>query len=360
MIDESPSVPAKGPPARPDLSVLIVTYNSLPFVLDCLRAVEGGTTTLRVEVLVADNASTDGSVHAVRTAAPQARVIEMGGNAGFARANNRLLAAASGRHALLLNGDAFPDPGALEEMVAFADSHRDAGVVAPALLNADRTDQRTARSFPSPAAAIWGRRSPLTRAFPDNRWSRRYLVERPEDRAEAYEVDWVSGACLMAPVELLRDLGGLDEGFFMHFEDADLCKRIKDTGRQVWCVPSATVVHLEGASRRGWPAAQVRYFHHGAYRFYARNYLTGPKAALRPLAAGLLAVRAAGVVGVNLATGRRRDRGAAPADVDLTAVRGERAGVIDLTATGSRLGPGDPAQYAPVPAGTSPMEASDS
>jgi len=353
LIDERPGSDG------PDLSVLIVTYNSLPFVLDCLRSLHGAATRARIEVFVADNASSDGSADAVRTAAPNAVVLDMGGNLGFARANNRLLEAATGRYALLLNGDAFPDPGALDEMVAFADRHDRVGVVAPRLLNADRTDQRTARSFPSPAAGVWGRRSPLTRTFPNNRWSKRYLGDRPRYDSKPFEVDWVSGACLMGPTDLLRELGGLDEGFFMHFEDADLCKRVKDTGHGVWCVPSAMVVHLEGASRRGWPAAQVRYFHHGAYRFYAKNYLTGSKAVLRPVAAGLLAARAAAVLAVNAVVHREKARGEEQADIDLTAARGERR-EIDLVETGGRLGPGEPMPYPPVHAGTSRMEASES
>jgi len=343
--------------------VLIVTYNSLPFVLDCLRSLERGATRARIEVLVGDNASSDGSADAVRAAAPNAVIVDMGGNLGFARANNRLLEAATGRYSILLNGDAFPDPGALDEMVAFADAHEDVGVVAPRLLNADRTDQRTARSFPSPAAALWGRRSPLTRTFPNNRWSKRYLGDHPLGGSEPFEVDWVSGACLMGPTALLRELGGLDEGFFMHFEDADLCKRVKDTGKGVWCVPSATVVHLEGASRRGWPASQVRHFHYGAYRFYAKHYLTGSKVVLRPFAAALLAARAAGVMGANAAAGRRRARAEQHIDIDLTTVPGEQRIQTEQNEpadTAARFGLGEQTQYPPVPAGTSRMEASES
>lgn len=341
MIDDSRST------SEPDVSVLIVTYNSLPFVLDCLRSVELAASSSRIEVLVADNASTDGTADAVRNAAPSVVVIDMGSNLGFAAANNRLLESARGRYALLLNGDAFPDPGALDELVAFADAHPQAGVIAPRLLNADRTDQRTARSFPSPAAALWGRRSPLTRTFPNNRWSKRYLGEPPREGTEAFEVDWVSGACLMAPLDLLRRLGGLDEGFFMHFEDADLCKRIKGTGRGVWCVPTALVVHLEGASRRGWPVSQVRYFHRGAYRFYAKHYLTGSRATLRPVAAGLLSARAAGVVGVNAAARRK-------------ALRSRPAHEAPAESGTARLGTDQRTQYPPVPAGPARMEASDS
>jgi len=206
-----------------DLSILIVTYNSLPFVLDCLARLDSAASDHSFEVLVADNASSDGSAAAVRAARPEATVIDMGANTGFARANNRLLSIARGRHAILLNGDAFAEPGALDVLVDFLDRHSTAGIAAPRLLNADGTDQRTARAFPSPAAALWGRRSPLTRLLPSNPWSRRYLGPSIAAQAAPYTIDWVSGACLMIRTELAQRLRGLDEGFFMHFEDADLC-----------------------------------------------------------------------------------------------------------------------------------------
>jgi N-acetylglucosaminyl-diphospho-decaprenol L-rhamnosyltransferase len=295
-----------------DLSILIVTYNSLPFVLDCLAFVDAASRDHRVEILVADNASADGSAAAVRTEWPTATVVDMGSNTGFARANNRLLSIARGRYSILLNGDAFADPGALDLLVDFLDDHPSAGIVAPRLLNADGTDQRTARSFPSPAAAIWGRRSPLTRLLPSNPWSRRYLGPTTATAAGPYVVDWVSGACLMIRTDVARRLQGLDERFFMHFEDADLCKRTRDAGLETWCVPEARVTHLEGASRRGWPAAQVRHFHYGAYRFYTKHYLTGWRTALRPIAAALLATRALLVIGIG-AVPRRSAIDAEPA-----------------------------------------------
>ena len=295
-----------------DLSILVVTFNSLPFVLDCLARLDAASRDHRFEILVADNASADGSATAVRAARPTATVVDMGSNTGFARANNRLLSIARGRYSILLNGDAFADPHALDLLVAFLDDHPTAGIAAPQLLNADGTDQRTARAFPSPAAAIWGRRSPLTRILPSNPWSRRYLGSTSATHSGPYVVDWVSGACLMIRTELARRLHGLDEGFFMHFEDADLCKRTRDAGLETWCVPAAQVTHLEGASRRGWPAAQVRHFHYGAYRFYSKHYLTGWRAGLRPIAAALLANRALVVIGIG-ALPRRSGTDAEPA-----------------------------------------------
>ena len=292
---------------RTELSIILVTYNSHAFVGDCLRSV-AATVRCRHEIVVADNASSDGTVDLLRRSFPEVTVIEMGENAGFARANNRALAASVGRHAVLLNGDTLLGEGALDALVAFLDENAGAGVASPQLLNTDLSDQRTARSFPTPAAALWGRRSPLTRWFPKNRWSTRYLIGADPVSQEPYEVDWVSGACLMAPRHVLEQVGGLDEGFFMHWEDADWCRRVKDAGFGVYCVPRARVIHAEGGSRRGWPPAQVRHFHRGAYRYYAKHHLNGPRRLLRPLAAAALAGRAGFVITRDVTAERLRRR----------------------------------------------------
>jgi GT2 family glycosyltransferase len=283
-------------PSPIDLSVLLVTYNSRRFIDDCLQAVERTVRHHSVEVVAVDNASSDGTAAHLRAHWPSVRTIDMGRNAGFAAANNRALAATSGRHVLLLNGDAVVAPGALDALIEFLDANPAAGVVAPKVCNPDGSDQGTARAFPTPAAAVWGRRSPLTKAFPRSRWARRYLVGREHRTDEPFAVDWVSGACLMVRRSVIDEVGGLDDGFFMHWEDADWCRRIQDAGHEVWCLPGVQAWHEEGGSRRGWPAAQVRHFHRGAYRYYRKHHLHGPRGVFRPVAAAALAARAALVI----------------------------------------------------------------
>ena len=279
-----------------DLSVLIVTFNSRPFVGQCIDAVESTVREHTFEIIVVDNDSSDGTAELVRRRSPGIAVIEMGRNAGFSAANNCAFQASSGKYVVLLNGDAVALPGSLDTLVRFLDEHPAAGVAAPRLENPDGSDQGTARAFPTPAAALFGRRSPLTRAFPRNRYSRRYLSGRDREGGRPFEVDWVSGACLVIRRAVSNDIGGLDERFFMYWEDADLCRRVKESGRAVWCVPGARVVHAEGSSRRGWPAPQIRHFHRSAYRYYAKHHLGGRRRVLRPIAASVLAGRAAVVI----------------------------------------------------------------
>lgn len=258
--------------AAPDVSVVIVTYECRAFVGRCLAAIPAAAAGCSYEVIVADNQSSDGVVQMLREHHPDIRVIEMGSNTGFARANNRAIASARGRMILLLNPDTTPAVASIARLSKFLERNPTAGVVAPRLLNPDLTDQATARSFPTAAAAVFGRRSALSKLFPGNKWSRRYLAGRSVRSSEPFQVDWVSGAAMMVSREVIDRVGGLDEGFFMHWEDADWCHRIKDAGYAVYCLPAAHIVHAEGGSRRGWPPRQLWAFHRGAYRYYAKHH----------------------------------------------------------------------------------------
>ena len=152
--------------ARPDLGFVIVTWNCRQDIARCLPSVLGGVFDHRLEVVVADNDSADGTAELVAERFPEVELVAMGRNAGFAAATNAGMGRTTARHVVLLNPDTVVDPGALDALVAFADERPAAGVVAPALCNPDGSDQGTARSFPTPAAGLFGRRSPLTRLFP--------------------------------------------------------------------------------------------------------------------------------------------------------------------------------------------------
>ena len=201
---------------------------------------------------VVDNGSGDGTVEAVAGRSDGAVALDLGHNTGFAVANNVGISRGSGRYVLVLNPDTVATPGAVRTLVDFADAHPDAGVVAPQLLNSDGSPQLTARAFPTVAAGLFGRRSVLSRWLPHNRWTRAYLLERERaaDDDQPYPVDWVSGAAMLVPRRVIDQVGGLDEEFFLFWEDADWCRRISDAGYRIWCVPAATIVHHEGGTRR--------------------------------------------------------------------------------------------------------------
>ncbi len=248
-----------------DVDVVIVGYHSRDLVLACLDSLCGrrrrrGAQRHRGRQRVQRRHGGGGR----RRAGDGTRVIDMGANTGFAVANNAGMARGTGRYVLVLNPDTVVGTGALRTLVEFADRHRGAGVVAPRLLNADGTPQLTARAFPTAAAGLFGRRSLLTRWFPRNRWSRKFLAEREQiDDGQPFEVDWVSGrGDAGAAHGASSETAGFDENFFLFWEDADWCRRIKDAGYSVWCVPAATVVHDEGGTRgHRWSAAMIRSFH---------------------------------------------------------------------------------------------------
>ena len=265
---------------EPELTVSIVTYNSGDDVLRCLDSLVQGTSAA-IEVVVIDNASTDGMPDHVAVAHPEVRVVPMGRNAGFAAAHNRAMAETTAPYLLVLNPDTIPEPGSVDLLLRFARDNPRIGAVAPRLRYPDGRDQGTARAFPTAAAGLFGRRSPLTRMFPNNRWSRRFLVGlRAGD--EPFRCDWVSGACMLVPRSVVDDVGGFDERYFLFWEDADWCRRMADKGYEVWTVPASTVVHDEGGSRgRAWPEAAVRHFHRGAYLYWRTHVAPQPWNGLR-------------------------------------------------------------------------------
>lgn len=256
------------------LSIIIVNYNAKRFLRQCLTSLYTNESNLSFEAIVVDNNSHDGSVSMVRTDFPQTRLVENGGNVGFAKANNIGLEKARGKYTLLLNSDTKVVGDALEKMVLFLDNHPNVAVVTARLVYPDFSDQGVARTFPSPIHGLFGRRSLLTRLFPNNKYSQKYLVSHTHTTEKPFEVDWVSGACLMVRKEVLEEVGSLDERFWMYWEDADLCFRIKQKGLKVYCVPEAIVVHYEGKSVTKKTSNRcIIEFNKSAYRYYRKHHI---------------------------------------------------------------------------------------
>lgn len=256
------------------LSIIIVNYNTEDLLRRCLSAVDDRNHQFPIETLVVDNGSRDGSVSMVRRDFPSVRLIENEENMGFARANNIGLEVARGDYILMLNSDTKVLGDALCKLVTFLNSHPEAAVVSGRLVYPDFSDQGVARTFPTPLNALFGRRSILTKLFPNNKYSKRYMVSRQNQSGEPFEVDWVSGACLMARKTVVEEVGRLDDGFFMYWEDADLCYRIKQKNWKIYCVPEAVVIHYEGKSSLGKNGSRlIIEFNKSVYRYYRKHYI---------------------------------------------------------------------------------------
>jgi N-acetylglucosaminyl-diphospho-decaprenol L-rhamnosyltransferase len=225
-----------------DVSVVIVTWNALPWLEQCLESVRGR------EIVVVDHGSTDGTVELVRERFPDVRLIEQE-NKGMGGGNNAGMRAAGGRYFFLLNSDAWVVDDALDRLVAFADEHPEAAVVGPKLLNTDGTLQRSARGEPT----LWRLATEylfIRKLAPrSKRLNPLYRGDFGHDRVE--EVDWLFGPALLVRKEAADAVGLFDEDFFMFSEEVDWMTRFRRAGWTVVFFPDAEVVHVGGASHGG-------------------------------------------------------------------------------------------------------------
>lgn len=253
----------------PDLTIIIVSWNVRELLQDCLRSVvaQKGIT---MQIIVVDSASRDGSVEMIAEKFSQVKIIACSENVGFPRGNNLGLAQANGRFILLLNPDTVVHEGAFSKMIHYMQENAQVGVLGPQLLNADGTVQSSRRHFPT-----------LKTAFFESTWLEPYAPQAVLDHyyardlpdGETAVIDWLMGACLMTRQEIVAQVGGLDEAYFMYSEELDYCRRIQQAGWQVVYFPQAKVTHLMGKSSEqavthrhiNFNCAKLRYFrkYHG-------------------------------------------------------------------------------------------------
>lgn len=278
-----------------DLSVVVVTYRSREHVIDGLRSLEGGlraadaaAPTLTWECVVVDNDSRDGTTELVAREAPWARIVQTGANLGYAKAVNRGIAETAGGLVLVMNPDCVWRDGGIRALADWLRAQPRCGIAAPRILNSDGSLEYSARSYPSPWAFLFNRYSLLTRLWPRNPWTRRYLLS-DWDHASPRSVDWVSGAAMLARRAAVAEVGGMDEVFFMFNEDVDWCRRMNMAGWTVDYVPAAEVVHHIGASR-GASNRVILERHRGMIHYFRKHHPSpGP---LDALAALLIMTRA--------------------------------------------------------------------
>jgi GT2 family glycosyltransferase len=234
--------------ARPDLSVVIVNFNTADFLEACLRSIDTATSEGPArEIIVVDNASSDGSVRMVRDRFPGVTLLESGINGGFAAANNRGIKRASGRYILFLNPDVVVHRGALAAMLDFMEGTREAGAVGCRLLLPDgRPDDGAHRGFPTPWNAFCYFTG-LARIFPRLRLTSGYTLGWL-DAATVHEVDALVGAFMLVRHQAGAAIGWWDEDFFFYGEDLDFCYRLKQKGWKVFYAPLGTATHFKGAA----------------------------------------------------------------------------------------------------------------
>jgi hypothetical protein len=264
-----------------DLSVVIVSWNVRALLERCLSSLQECSEqgSLKCEIIVVDNASSDGSAQMVRQRFPAVRLIASDSNLGFTRGNNTGAARSSGRYILLLNPDTEVLGDALSAMVAYMEHHPDVGALGPKLLFPDGQVQPSRRRFPTLATAVlestvfqqWFPRHPVLSHY--------YVQDRGDD--EEQDVDWLVGACLLIRREAWEQAGPLDERFFMYSEELDLCRRLKNVGWRVVFFPGAAVVHHEGGSSSQVVPERHIYFQSSKVLYFQKHQGTLAGEALR-------------------------------------------------------------------------------
>jgi N-acetylglucosaminyl-diphospho-decaprenol L-rhamnosyltransferase len=260
------------------LAIIIVSYNVRAELAACLESVVGHTEPFPTEVVVVDNASTDATVASVRARWPDVRVIEAGGNLGFARANNLGIRATHSEFVLLLNPDTVIPPAAIPTLVRGLAMHPEAAAAGPRLIDAEGFPEL---SFGWAIGPLGELRQKIVGALYERRIRR---VVRMVDQwaRQAGPREWVSGACLLLRRADLEAVGLIDERFFMYTEDVDLCVALRRRGRDILFLPQAEILHLRGRSAGRNPAterlrrrSQLAYYekHHRRWVPLLRTYL---------------------------------------------------------------------------------------
>jgi GT2 family glycosyltransferase len=248
------------------LSIIVVNWNTRGLLAGCLASVYAHPPKGKFEVFVVDNASTDGSVQLARESFPQVRLIENSENLGFARANNQAIRECTGRFVLLLNPDTEVQPGALETLIDFMDEQQAAGAAGARLVNPDGTLQPSCHPAPTLSRELW-RLFHLDALHP----YACYPMGR-SDLETPHQVDVAGGACLVLRRDALRQVGLLDEDYFIFSEEVDLCHRLRQRGWEIFWVPQSVAMHHGGRSTQQVAAAMFLRLYQGKVLYFRKHH----------------------------------------------------------------------------------------
>jgi len=271
-----------------DLVISIVSYNSLNFLKECLGSIVANLPDVEYEIIVVDNASSDGSGEFVKRDFTQVRLISNSKNIGFAAANNKAIKSSNSKYILLINSDCRVYKDSLDRLLNFMEKNPEIGIAGPKIINSDGSIQLSCRRFPSIISA--GFHTILTGIVPNNPFSRKYKLA-DINRDKPFKVDWVSGSCMIIRRDALRNTGLLDENYFMYVEDTDICYRMWQKSWKVFYFPYAGVLHhIGGSSSGGEVRASIR-MQKSVFYFFWKNYKKSWKVLLIPLLVLVLGFR---------------------------------------------------------------------
>ena len=254
----------------PKLSIVIVSWNGWAKLNTCLESIYGGCLP-PTQAIVIDNDSSDGTPDFVRQYFPQVELHRNATNLGHTKGINQGFGLARGDYVLVLDYDTELAPDCIARLIEFMDVRSDVAMAAPRTFNSDGSVQESARNFPRISAGLFGRRSLLTRLFPSNRISAKYLARDYLNATEPFQVEQIGGACMFFRRGLIRLAGEWDERYFGYWVDTDWCRNLQTRGQRIYCLPQAHLTHHESNARgKRKSASRIWYFHAGAYQYYKK------------------------------------------------------------------------------------------
>lgn len=252
-----------------NLDVIIVNYKSRDYAVRCLESVFSHLNGFLEEVYLIDNASEE-DLEGIAEKFPRCTIVFNEKNIGFAAGVNIGLIKSTAPYIMIINPDAYITGGSVGALLEWMESRPNVGIMGPHICSPDGTIQGSARGFPTGFTGLFGRSSFLSRFLPNNSITRRNVTTWKAGGSMAVDVDWVSGACMVVRRKAMRDVGFLDEHFFMYWEDADWCRRM---WRKKWRVVyhiGLSVIHSAGKSSRIVPLKSLVYFHKSAYYLFCK------------------------------------------------------------------------------------------
>lgn len=255
----------------PDISIIIVSYNVKTFLQHCIHSVQKAKQDLNIELFVVDNNSIDGTGDMVKREFPDVHFIGNDNNLGFGKANNQALKLSRGKYVLFLNPDTLIEENTLRVLFDFMENNPNIGIAGPKILNSDGTLQLACRrSFPSPSVAL-PKLLGLSNLFPKSKTFGKYNLTYL-DPDDSYAVDAVSGSFMFCRGDLVRELEGFDEDFFMYGEDLDLCRRVQLKNMLVYYVADTTIIHHKGESSKSAPFDSLMAFYKAMDIFFRKHF----------------------------------------------------------------------------------------
>ena len=254
-----------------DLSCIIVNYKNSEPLKESLASIYQTVQGIDFEVIIVDNSENDLGLQPLKELYPKAQFISNSSNVGFSKANNQAAKIAQGNILIFLNPDTILSEQAIYSMYKYYCSHKETGVLGPKVVNPEGSLQYSCRRYPTLWTGLFNRYSILSQLFPENRYTRQYLM-RDFDHNEIRQVDWLSGCCLMVSKNTFENSHGFDENYFLFNEDVDLCRTIKQAGKEVTYFPEATIIHQVSTSNSKTTARIIIQRHLGMMHYFKKYH----------------------------------------------------------------------------------------